>query len=53
MSQNNDAPKKILPTEPPASDVKRGGGGWRDPSRRRGFNLGPRGKYPAVPPVKS
>ena len=54
MSQNNDAPKKFQPAEPPANEEKRGGGGgWRDPARRRSFNLGPRGKYPAAPPVKS
>jgi len=53
MSQNNDAPKKTLPPDSPASEVKHGGGGWRDPARRRSFNLGPRGKYPAAPPVKS
>ncbi len=53
MSQNNDNPKKTLPTDAPASEAKRGGGGWRDPARRRGFNLGARGKYPASPPPKS
>lgn len=52
MSQNNDAPKKSPPTGLPVNDAKPGGG-WRDPARRRGFNLGARGKYPATAPTKS
>jgi hypothetical protein len=48
MSQNNDAPKKSPPASLPVNDAKPGGGGWRDPARRRGFSLGARGKVPAT-----